>query len=107
MSFIGAPFVFGFQQLGSNCGAISPHAAIDVNGVAYWMGNDAFFVFDGTVRKLPCTVEDFVFDEIDTTQYEQVFAGSNSAFGEVWWFYCSTASNQVDKYVIWNYQENL
>ena len=107
MSFIGAPFVFGFQQLGSNCGAISPHSAIDVNGVAYWMGSDAFFVFDGTVRKLPCTVEDFVFDEIDGTQYEQVFAGSNSAFGEVWWFYCSTASNQVDKYVIWNYQENL
>jgi hypothetical protein len=107
MSFIGAPFTFGFQQLGSNCGSISPHSAIDVNGVAFWMGSDAFFVFDGTVRKLPCTVEDFVFDEIDTTQYEQVWAGSNSAFGEVWWFYCSKASNQVDKYVIWNYQENL
>lgn len=83
MSFIGAPFVFGFQQLGSNCGAISPHAMIDVGGVAYWMSSDAFFVFDGTVRKLPCSVEDFVFDNIDTTQYEQVWTGSNSAYGEI------------------------
>ena len=107
MSFIGAPFVFGFQQLGSNCGAISPHSAIDVGGVSYWMSSESFFVFDGTVRKLPCTVEDFVFDNIDTTQYEQVWAGSNSAYGEVMWFYCSTASNQVDRYVIFNYQENL
>jgi hypothetical protein len=107
MSFIGAPFVFGFQQLGSNCGAISPHCAIDVGGVSYWMSSESFFVFDGTVRKLPCSVEDFVFDNIDTTQYEQVWAGSNSAYGEVMWFYCSTASNQVDRYVIYNYQENL
>ena len=107
MSFIGAPFVFGFQQLGSNCGAISPHCAIDVGGVSYWMSSESFFVFDGTVRKLPCSVEDFVFDNIDTTQYEQVWAGSNSAYGEIMWFYCSTASNQVDKYVIYNYQENL
>lgn len=107
MSFIGAPFVFGFQQLGSNCGAISPHAMIDVGGVAYWMSSDAFFVFDGTVRKLPCSVEDFVFDNIDTTQYEQVWTGSNSAYGEIWWFYCSKASNQIDKYVIYNYQEGL
>jgi len=107
MSFIGAPFVFGFQQLGSNCGAISPHSMIDVGGVAYWMSSDAFFVFDGTVRKLPCSVEDFVFDNIDTTQYEQVWTGSNSAYGEIWWFYCSKASNQIDKYVIYNYQEGL
>tara|TARA_B100001093_G_scaffold453640_1_gene462430 strand:- start:160 stop:1995 length:1836 start_codon:yes stop_codon:yes gene_type:complete len=107
MSFIGAPFVFGFQQLGSNCGAISPHCAIDVGGVSYWMSSDAFFVFDGTVRKLPCPVEDFVFNNIDTTQYEQVWTGSNSAYGEVWWFYCSIESNQIDKYVIYNYQEGL
>ena len=107
MSFIGAPFVFGFQQLGSNCGAISPHCMIDVGGVAYWMSSDAFFVFDGTVRTLPCSVEDFVFDNIATTQYEQVWTGSNSAYGEVWWFYCSKESNQIDRYVIYNYQEGL
>ncbi len=107
MSFIGAPFVFGFQQLGSNCGAISPHCMIDVGGVAYWMSSDAFFLFDGTVRKLPCSVEDFVFNNIDTTQYEQVWTGSNSAYGEIWWFYCSKASNQIDRYVIYNYQEGL
>ena len=80
---------------------------IDVGGVAYWMSSDAFFVFDGTVRKLPCSVEDFVFDNIDTTQYEQVWTGSNSAYGEVWWFYCSSDSNQIDRYVIYNYQEGL
>ena len=107
MSFIGAPFVFGFQQLGSNCGAISPHCMIDVGGVAYWMSSDAFFLFDGTVRKLPCSVEDFVFNNIDTTQYEQVWTGSNSAYGEIWWFYCSKDSNQIDRYVIYNYQEGL
>jgi hypothetical protein len=107
MSFIGAPFTFGFQKLGTNCGAVSPHCAVDISGIIYWMSSDGFYMFDGTVRKMPCAVEDFVFDNIDTTQLEQVYAGSNSAYGEVWWFYCSTASNQIDKYVIYNYQENL
>jgi len=107
MAFIGAPFTFGFQQLGSNCGAISPHCALDVGGVCYWMSSDAFYKFDGTVRKIPCTVEDFIFDNIEPKQYAQVFAGSNSAFGEIWWLYCTTASNQNDRYVIFNYQENL
>jgi|TARA_Y100000034_G_scaffold40852_1_gene50297 hypothetical protein len=107
MSFIGAPFTFGFQQLGSNCGAISAHSAVDVGGIVRWMSNDAFYQFDGTVRKIPCTVEDFVFDNIEPKQLEQVYAGSNSAFGEVWWLYCTTASNQIDRYVIFNYQENL
>ena len=107
MAFIGAPFTFGFQQLGSNCGAISSHAAVDVGGIVRWMSNDAFYQFDGTVRKIPCTVEDFVFDNIEPKQLEQVYAGSNSAFGEVWWLYCSTASNQIDRYVVFNYQENL
>ena len=67
MSFIGAPFTFGFQQLGSNCGAISPSCAVDVGGIVYWMSSDAFYRFDGTVRKIPCTVEDFVFDNIEPT----------------------------------------
>ena len=107
MSFIGAPFTFGFQKLGTNCGAVSPHCAVDISGIIYWMSSDGFYMFDGTVRKMPCSVEDFVFDNIDTTQLEQVYAGSNSAFGEVIWFYCSTASNQIDRYVIFNYQEKL
>ena len=107
MSFIGAPFTFGFQKLGTNCGAVSPHCAVDISGIIYWMSSDGFYMFDGTVRKMPCTVEDFVFDNIDTTQLEQVYAGSNSAYGEVVWFYCSTASNQIDKYVMFNYQEKL
>ena len=107
MSFIGAPFTFGFQKLGTNCGAVSPHCAVDISGLVYWMSSDGFYMFDGTVRKMPCSVEDFVFDNIDTTQSEQVYAGSNSAYGEVIWFYCSTASNQIDRYVIYNYQEKL
>jgi len=107
MSFIGAPFTFGFQKLGTNCGAVSPHCAVDISGMVYWMSSDGFYMFDGTVRKMPCSVEDFVFDNIDTTQLEQVYAGSNSAYGEVMWFYCSTDSNQIDRYVIFNYQENL
>jgi len=107
MSFIGAPFTFGFQKLGTNCGAVSPHCAVDISGLVYWMSSDGFYMFDGTVRKMPCSVEDFVFDNIDTTQSEQVYAGSNSAYGEVMWFYCSTASNQIDRYVIYNYQEKL
>jgi len=107
MSFIGAPFTFGFQKLGTNCGAVSPHCAVDISGIIYWMSSDGFYMFDGTVRKMPCSVEDFVFDNIDTTQSEQVYAGSNSAYGEVIWFYCSTASNQIDRYVIYNYQEKL
>ena len=107
MSFIGAPFTFGFQKLGTNCGAVSPHCAVDISGIIYWMSSDGFYMFDGTVRKMPCTVEDFVFDNIDATQLEQVYAASNSAFGEVIWLYCSTASNQIDRYVIFNYQEKL
>tara|TARA_R110000803_G_scaffold2733_2_gene9387 strand:+ start:1187 stop:3022 length:1836 start_codon:yes stop_codon:yes gene_type:complete len=107
MSFIGAPFTFGFQQLGTNCGAISPHCGVDISGMVYWMSSDGFYMFDGTVRKMPCSVEDFIFDNIDTTQLEQVYAGSNSAYGEVIWFYCSNDSNQIDKYVIYNYQEAL
>jgi hypothetical protein len=65
MQYVGPPYTFGFQQLGTNCGCIGPHAAADVNGLAFWMGTEAFYVFDGTVKKMPCTVQDFVFKDIN------------------------------------------
>ena len=72
MKFVGAPFTFGFEQVGTNCGLIGKNAAIEIDGVAYWMGNNGFFSFDGTVNTLPCSVEDFIYDDIDTTKGQQI-----------------------------------
>ena len=83
MQFIGPPFTFGFKQLGSNCGAVGGDAAIDISGMAYWMGNDSFFMFDGAVKKIPCSVQDYVFDDIIKNAINQVFCASNSDFNEI------------------------
>jgi hypothetical protein len=107
MQYIGPPYTFGFQQLGSNCGALGPNSAIEVNGLAFWMGHEAFYVFDGTVKKLPCTVQDYVFDDINLVQSEKVFAALNSDFNEVTWFYCSFTSDYIDRCVTFNYLENV
>jgi hypothetical protein len=105
--FLGPPFTFGFQQLGANCGIIAPHAAADVNGVAYWMSKDAFFVFDGTVKKLPCTVQDYVFEDINIAQAFAVNVGINTQFNEVTWYYASFSSDYVNRFVTYNYLENV
>ncbi len=107
MQYIGPPYTFGFQQLGSNCGALGPNSAIEVNGLAFWMGHEAFYVFDGTVKKLPCTVQDYVFDDINLVQEDKVFAALNSDFNEVTWFYCSFTSDYIDRCVTYNYLENV
>jgi hypothetical protein len=107
MQYVGPPYTFGFQQLGANCGCISPHGAIDVNGVAYWMADDAFWVFDGTAKKMPCTVQDYVFKNINLVQGFKVSAGLNTQFNEVTWFYCSFTSDFVDRFVSYNYLENV
>ena len=107
MQFIGPPFTFGFQQLGSNCGCIGPHASVDVNGLAFWMGPEAFFVFDGTVKKIPCTVQDFVFKDLNFVQSQKVFAGLNTEFNEITWWYCSFTSDFIDRFVTFNYMENV
>jgi len=107
MQFIGAPFTFGFKQLGSNCGAVGIDAAIDISGMAYWMGNDSFFMFDGAVKKIPCSVQDHVFDDINKNAFNEVFCASNSDFNEVVWFYPSADSLQIDRHVTFNYAENL
>jgi hypothetical protein len=106
MQYVGPPYTFGFQQLGANCGCIGPHAAADVNGLAFWMGTEAFYVFDGTVKKMPCTVQDFVFKDINLTQGTKTHVGVNSQFNEVTWWYCSFTSDFIDRFVTFNYLEN-
>jgi hypothetical protein len=106
MQYVGPPYTFGFQQLGTNCGCIGPHAAADVNGLAFWMGTEAFYVFDGTVKKMPCTVQDFVFKDINLTQGTKTHVGVNSQFNEVTWWYCSFTSDFIDRFVTYNYLEN-
>lgn len=106
MQYIGPPYTFGFQQLGANCGLIGPHAAVDINGLAIWMGQEDFFIFDGTVKKLPCTVQDFVFKNINLVQGTKVHAGSNGLFNEVTWWYCTADSVFINRFVTYNYLEN-
>jgi len=107
MQYIGPPYTFGFQQLSANSGCIGPHAALDVNGVAFWMGTDAFYVFDGTVKKLACTVQDYVFKDMNLVQGFKNFIGLNSQFNEVTWWYCSFTSDFIDRCVTFNYLENV
>jgi hypothetical protein len=107
MQYVGPPYTFGFQQLGTNCGCIGPHAAVDVNGLAFWMGVEAFHAFDGTVKKLPCTVQDYVFKDINLTEAYAVTAGVNSQFNEVTWWYCSATVDFIDRFVTYNYLENV
>ena len=107
MQLIGAPFIFGFSQLGSNCGAVGLHSTIEINGTAFWMGRDSFFQFDGTVQKIPCSVEDYVFTDIDESNQKDTFAAANSEFNEVTWFYPTNGSSQVDRCVTYNIKERV
>ena len=106
MTFVGPPFTFQFQQLGSNCGLIAPHAAVDYDGISVWMGYDNFYVFDGQVKNLDCTVRRFIFDRLNRDQKDKIFCGINSEFKEVIWLYPSTDSEECDSYVIWSPSEN-
>ena len=105
MKFVGAPFTFGFEQVGTNCGLIGKNAAVEIDGVAYWMSNNGFFAFDGTVNSLPCSVEDYVFDDVDTTKGQQICAGLNNLFTEVTWWYPSQGSDFNNRSVAYNYGE--
>lgn len=109
MRHIGQPFIFGFDLLGSNCGLVGPHAAIEANGRTYWMSNQRFMLFDGGApRPLPCTVLRHVFDNIDGRQYDKVYAGVNGAYNEVIWLYqdLSSTTEECNRYVIYNYLED-
>jgi hypothetical protein len=105
MKYVGAPFTFGFEQVGTNCGLIGKNAAIEIDGVAYWMSSNGFFLFDGTVKSMACSVEDYVFNQIDTTKGQQVAAGIDNLHTEVIWYYTSTSSDFNDQYVVYNYGE--
>jgi len=106
LQYLGAPEVWGAQLLGDNITIISPNAVTYANNVAYWMGKDKFYYYDGTVKTLPCTVRSYVFDDINKQQFNQVVCGTNEQFDEIWWFYPAAGSNQNDRYVIFNYIEN-
>jgi hypothetical protein len=107
LQFIGAPFIFGLNQIGANCGAVGPHSAVDVNGTTFWMSQNAFYMFDGAIKKLPCTVQDYVFDNFSITSQTTVYAGLNTDFNEVTWFYASKDSSFIDRSVTFNYLENV
>ena len=115
MQFVGPPFTFNIQQVGSNCGLIGQHALVYVDGAVYWMGESGgFFVFDGTVKRLPCSVEDFVFTDVNSDDLginydsgEIVYSNYNSLFTEINWFYPKAGSNSVDRCVTYNYREDV
>ena len=106
MKFIGSPFTFGFEQVGTNCGLIGQNAVVEIDGAAFWLSPKGFFMFDGTVKSLSCTVEDSVFDNFDTTKGQQVNAGLNNLFTEITWYYPSSNSDFNNKYVVFNFGES-
>ena len=106
MQFVGPPFTFSFQQLSEASGSLAPKAPGMVEGLAYWMGLDNFYVYDGAVKTLECPVRTTVFDNINNIQREKVFAAVNTKFQEVWWFYPSGTNTEITNYVIYNYVDN-
>jgi len=105
MQYLGAPYVWGFQILGANISIMSPNTVATANNVTYWMGTDKFYMYSGRVETLPCTLRQYVFDDINLDQAYQFFAGTNEGYNEVWWFYCSANSTVIDRYVIFNHLE--
>ena len=106
MRFVGQPFTFSFEQVGTNCGLIGKNACIEVDGTAFWMSENGFFQYAGQLQSLPCLVEDYVYDDLNSTSRNLINAGLNNLFGEVNWFYCSSGSNVVDRVVTYNYLES-
>jgi hypothetical protein len=107
MQYLGAPYVWGFQILMDNISVISPNSMVTVNNVTYWMGVEKFYTYSGRVDTLPCSLRQYIFDDINQQQAYQVFSGANEGFNEVWWFYCSANSTVIDKYVIYNYLDKV
>ena len=107
MQYLGPPYVWGFQQMGTNISIVSQNAVATAANVTYWMGADKFYAYDGRVQTLPCSLRQHVFANINIDQIEQTIAGTNEGFSEVWWFYCSGTSTTVNSYVVYNYAENI
>ena len=107
MKFIGPPLTFGFQQVGTNCGMSSQHAAAEVDGIAYWMGPTGFYRFNGgRVELMQCLVEDYVFEDINVNANQQIHVAVNALFGEITWFYPSSGSDYIDRSVTYNYLDS-
>jgi len=107
MQFLGTSEVFGLQELSHNISIAGPNAVVGINNVVYWMGRDKFFTYSGRVDALPCTLRQYIFSDINYNQAQLFFAGTNNQFNEVIWFYCSGTSNEIDRYVIYNYSESI
>lgn len=107
MQFIGPPFTFGINLISENISIRSSNASIAIEDAVFWMGLNDFYVYAGSVNKLPCTVKDHVFSDFNVVQAEKVFAAANAGFSEVWWFYPSADSDEIDKYVIFNYEQKI
>jgi len=106
MRFVGAPFTFSFEQVGTNCGLFGKNAAVEVDGSSYWMSENGFFTYDGQLKSMPCLVEDYVYDSINDTSRDLINCGLNNLFGEINWFYCSEGSDLVDRVVTYNYLDS-
>ena len=107
VQYLGAPLVWGAQLLADNISIVGPNATSVAAGVAYWMGVDKFYKYDGRVQTLNCDLRKYIYQDINTTQYLQYFSGTNEGFNEVWWFYCSSGTTNIDRYVVYNYMENI
>jgi len=107
MQYLGAPYIWGFQIMSNNISIMGPNAAIVVNGVTYWMGQNKFYMYSGQVQTLPCTLREYIFKDINAIQGYQVFAGLNEEYNEIWWFYPSANSTVIDRYVIYNHLEQV
>ena len=107
MQYLGAPYVWGFQVLMDNISVMSPNSMITINNVTYWMGRDRFYMYSGRVEVLPCALRQYIFDDINQDQAFQVIAGANEAYNEVWWYYCSSNSDFIDKYIVYNYLDRV
>ena len=104
--YVGAPFVYGFEKAGSGCGLISAQAVAAIDTAAIWMSKSGFWIYDGYVKPLPSDVSDYIFGNMNFNQLSKVYAIHNSQYGEIWWYYPSSASNENDSYVTYNYREN-
>ena len=107
LQFLGTTEIFGLQELSDSISIMSPRAPTSVNNIVFWMGTDKFYMYDGRVQVLPCTIREHIFKDINLAQSEQVISGTNESYNEIWWYYCSATSSVVDRYAIYNYLENI
>jgi len=107
LQYVGAPIVWSSQLVGQHTSIASQNAVGYADGVSYWMGNDKFYSYDGGIRQLRCDLRRHVFNDINISQMAQVFAGTVESFHEIWWFYCSASSTTIDKYIVYNYQQDI